>query len=95
MMGVLLYPDSAIEDPTFKLAPRGHTTLSGLNLGLLINGKRNSDHLLNDIAELLGERFRLKGVVSQTKPTHGRTAPPKMLDELANACDVMVTAIGD
>ena len=94
-MGVLLYPDTAIEDPTFRLASRGHTTLSGLTLGLLINGKRNSDHLLNDIAELLGERFRLKGVVSQTKPTHGRTAPAKMLDELSSSCDVMVTAIGD
>jgi hypothetical protein len=94
-MGVLLYPEGSSPDPQFTLAPRGHTTLSGTTLGLLINGKRNSDHLLLDIADLLGQRFRLSGVVSRTKPSHGRTAPAKMLDELSGACDVMVTAIGD
>jgi hypothetical protein len=94
-MGVLLYPEGSSPDPQFTLAPRGHTTLSGTTLGLLINGKRNSDHLLLDIADLLGQRFRLSGVVSRTKPSHGRTAPAKMLDELSDACDVMVTAIGD
>jgi hypothetical protein len=76
------------------LAPRGYTTLSGLSLGLLINGKRNSDHLLNDIAELINERYRLKEVVSQYKPSHGRIAPGHMHDALAK-CNVMVTAIGD
>jgi hypothetical protein len=94
-MGVLLYPDTTTKDPELTLAPRGRTDLSGLTLGLLINGKRNSDHLLMDIADLMGERFRLKGVVAQTKPTHGRIAPAKMLDELSSSCDVMLTAIGD
>ena len=94
-MTVLLYPEGSFQEERLLLAPRGHTTLSGLRLGLLINGKLNSDHLLNDVAELIGQRYRLKSVISRTKPTHGRTAPPAILDELAANCDVMVTAIGD
>ena len=93
-MTVLLYPDSATPDAQHALAPR-LPTLSGLTLGLLVNGKRNSDHLLRDIAQLIGERYRLASIVELTKPSHGRAAPPAMHEELAGKCDAVITAIGD
>jgi hypothetical protein len=91
---ILLYPEGKSPEDPAALAPRP-PTLSGLTLGLLINGKRNSDHLLHDVAQLLGERYRLKGVLELTKPSHGRIAPKQMHDELSEKCDVVVTAIGD
>ena len=93
-MSILLYPEGSSPDDQHALAPRP-PTLSGLRLGLLINGKRNSDHLLHDVAELIGERYRLKDVVALTKPSHGRVAPKPMQDELIEKCDVVLTAIGD
>jgi hypothetical protein len=93
-MSILLYPEGSSPEAQYVLAPRP-PTLSGLTLGLLINGKRNSDHLLHDIAGLIGERYRLKAVVALTKPSHGRIAPKPMLDELSEKCDVVLTAIGD
>jgi hypothetical protein len=93
-MSILLYPEGFSPENQLPLAPRGYSTLSGLSLGLLINGKRNSDHLLLDIADILGQSYRLKSVVTQTKPTHGRMAPAPMLDELSK-CDMVITAMGD
>src|SRR5262245_3787913 len=69
--------------------------MSGVSLGLLINGKRNSDRLLRDIAEQLGRSFRLKDVREQMKPSHGRMAPAAMLEELRANCDMVITAMGD
>jgi hypothetical protein len=93
-VSILLYPEGASPDNQQALAPRP-PTLSGLTIGLLINGKRNSDHLLHDVAGLIGERYRVKDVVALTKPSHGRIAPKPMLDELIDKCDVVLTAIGD
>ena len=68
--------------------------LNGVRIGLLDNGKPNSDRLLS----LLAERFRAHEAVlyaTLRKPSIGRLAPVQLLDELAQACDLVVTGVGD
>ncbi len=68
--------------------------LSGVRLGLLDNGKPNSDRFLS----LLAERFSADdAVLSRTlrKPSIGRLAPVQLVEELVEACDLVVTGVGD
>lgn len=88
-------------DPTVKplqgsasLAPRP-LDLNGKVLGLLANGKRNADRLLDAVAALLQERYQVKGVVRVNKGDPSRPAPEPIMDDLLKQCDVVITGIGD
>ena len=70
-------------------------TLNGKVLGLLDNHKLNANNLLDDIEQLLSERYEFAEVVRSFKPDVSRPAPSDTLDELIEQCDVAVTAIGD
>ena len=90
-----------ILDPTVEpveahgvMAPRP-ADLSGLRVGLLANGKRNADKLLDAVATLLAERYRLAEVVARNKGDASRPAPRAIVEELLGRCDVVVTATGD
>ena len=68
--------------------------LAGVRLGLLDNGKPNSDRFL----AMLAERFVARGALlhdTRRKPSIGRLAPADMLQELVGACDLIVTGVGD
>lgn len=69
--------------------------LDGRVLGLLDNGKGNAGPLLDDLAEELGRRFQLAGVVRIRKPVFSRPAPDELIAQLAEGCGAVVTAIGD
>jgi hypothetical protein len=90
----ILSPSNDMEPKKADLAPRP-PSLSGLRLGILDNGKPNSDRLL----ELLGyELVRAYGVEVATflrKPAIGRLAPTSIVDELIGASNVVVTGVGD
>ncbi len=88
-------------DPTVEplpvrtsLAPRPED-LTGKMVGLLANGKRNSDKLLEAVYTLLDERYQLKGAVRLNKGDASRPAPDPVIDELLNKCDLVITATGD
>ena len=88
-------------DPTVDPIPaeaviaRRPETLDGTVIGLLANGKRNSDELLEMIQEVLSDRYEFKSVVARTKGNASRPCPPDLLDELAEQCEVVITASGD
>ncbi|MBA3338296.1 MAG: hypothetical protein H0T54_00805 [Geodermatophilaceae bacterium] len=68
--------------------------LAGVRLGVLDNGKPNSDRFL----AILSERFLARGALLygvRRKPSIGRLAPVEMLGELAGACDLVLTGVGD
>jgi hypothetical protein len=75
------------------LAPR-LARLEGTTIGLLANGKANSDRLLDLVARELSSRARLVDVVRVTK--EHPSLPPREDDvrRLAQA-HAVVTAIGD
>ena len=90
-----------ILDPTVQpmpestsLAPRPRS-LDGTVVGLLANGKRNSDELLRNIYPLLQDIYQFKGVVELNKRDVSRPASKPIMDQLLDKCDLVITAIGD
>jgi len=69
--------------------------LNGKTVGLLSNGKRNADTLLDAVVSLIQDTYELKGVVRLNKGDASRPVPKHMLDELLEKCDVVITATGD
>lgn len=91
---VLLDPTvEALPDNT-NMAPR-LDDLNGRVLGLLANGKRNSDTLLDAVTSLLQDTYELGDVVRINKRDVSRPAKQEIVDELLEKCDVVITAIGD
>ncbi len=77
-----------------SMAPRPDS-LNGKTLGLLANGKRNADHLLDHVAALMAEHYQLKDIVARDKGNASRPCPDDLLQEMLARCDVVVTATGD
>ena len=71
------------------------TTLDGLTLGLLANGKLNSVEMLTAIHDVLADRFEFGAVVERNKHNASRPCPEGIIDELVDKCDVVVTSSGD
>jgi hypothetical protein len=88
-------------DPTVEpvpahavIAPRPRT-LDGATIGLLSNSKRNAAELLEMVHEVLADRYEFRGVVSRAKGNASRPCPDEIKEELAQLCDVVITASGD
>jgi len=92
-----------ILDPTLRptaaavTAPRARRPkrLDGLTIGLLANGKSNGMALLDRIAERLGERYQIRGVVRVAKTNASAPVRDEDAEALAGRCGVVITAIGD
>ena len=88
-------------DPTVE--PEVHSSfladrpesLDGSVIGLLANGKKNSEELLQYICEILSETFDIERSVSDNKGNASRPCPSDLLEELSESCDVIITASGD
>ena len=86
-------PTSQSEAETPRLAPP-LPSLEGRLVGLLDNGKVNSDHLLDRIERILRAHHGVREFIRRRKPDFSRPAPARLLRELG-ACDALITAIGD
>jgi hypothetical protein len=69
--------------------------LDGKVIGLLSNQKPHSEELLRMIADVINERYSIKGIVEHSKPSHQWPAGPDALKELAARCDVMIHATAE
>ena len=95
---------SAILDPTglsgktttvgLTLAPR-RGDLSGARVGLLENGKQNASRFLQDVADILGERYGAGEATLRRKENFAQPAAPELIDELSRQSDVVMIGIGD
>jgi hypothetical protein len=90
----ILEPTNAVSTGAATLAPRPER-LAGLRLGVLDNGKPNSDRFLALLAERLVRSAGVELTQRRRKPSIGRLAPSETIDELAAACDIVVTGVGD
>lgn len=70
-------------------------TLNGKVIGLLANGKLNSEEILALTQEVLADRYEFKGVVARNKRNASRPCPEEIIDELVEQCDVVITSSGD
>jgi hypothetical protein len=76
------------------LAPRA-TTLQGLRLGVLDNTKWNANRLLRKTAALLEAEHGIGAVSYYRKESFSKPADPALIAEIADANDIVLTAIGD
>lgn len=90
----VLDPTAETRAAPHELAPRP-PELDGKVIGLLDNAKQNADVLLSRVAEALSKRYGIGGVVRQQKPRTAADAPPPMLEELAQRCQLVINAVGD
>jgi hypothetical protein len=95
MSSVLLNPTGLSIEVETPLAPRRFRDLNGKTIGLLHSTKHNSDRVLDGLAELLEERWAIKRVVRERKPTFARPVPDQQAKSLAEQVDIVLTGIGD
>ncbi len=90
---ILLEPVAEEEPETSPLAPRV-LELSGQRIGFLDNSKERADEILEVIEEMLIERFEYAAVIRRRKEIYAKNAPPELIEELAEGCELVVTAVG-
>ena len=77
-----------------KLAPR-LDTFDGKRVGILWNHRVHGDRLLKRIRERLLEEYEPLETSWHQKVYHGEPMPPELLEEVAAACDAVITGVGD
>ncbi|MXX53510.1 MAG: hypothetical protein F4Z35_06160 [Dehalococcoidia bacterium] len=91
----------AVLDPTVAPLPADGvvadrpTTLDGITIGLLANGKMNSVEMLTALHDVLADRYDFGGVVERNKMNASRPCPEDIIDEMVAKCDVVITSSGD
>ena len=80
--------------PAFTLAPR-RADIAGATIGLLENGKQNARRFLEDVAEVLRERYGAGEATLRRKELFSAPAPPELIDQLSAESDVVVIGVGD
>jgi len=89
---IVLDPTLEVEAPQVERAPRPEQVRS---IGLLDNGKPNSDRLLRMVVEKLAVRYPGAQVREYRKPGAYRPAPSTLLDQIAAENDIALVGIGD
>ena len=87
-------PRGVVEATPLALAPRVKK-IEGMRLALLDNTKWNANRLLRRATEQLVAEHRFAAVTYYRKESFSRAAAATLLDEIAAANDVVLTAIGD
>lgn len=69
--------------------------LNGSTIGLIDNGKMNSDTIINTIANRLSQKYQLVDIIIHKKASfsHGINEHEAVL--LANKCDFIISGVGD
>lgn len=89
---ILLDPTLEVESTRVERATRtGEIHV----LGLLDNGKPNSDILLQKVAAKLREQYPDLQVKYYRKPGAYRPAPSTLIEQVAAECDGVLVGIGD
>ena len=69
--------------------------LRGKVVGFIDNAKPNFDHLVDDLAALLSDRYGVARIVKRKKRAASVPADEAVYKELAEQCDLVITGSGD
>ena len=78
----------------FMRAPR-LKDLRGKRVGLIDDSKSNAKELLEDLADLLKDRYGVSSILYHRKPSPSKPADPGFVAKMARECDYAIVAIGD
>ena len=67
----------------------------GLRIGILDNAKSNADHLLGMIVERIRSELPVSSLTVLRKPGPAAGADPKLLDQLTEEADCVISAMAD
>jgi hypothetical protein len=87
-------------DPRVTINPKDQPLVPGLDslegkvVGIIDNGQANSTTMFQELAQLIGEKFRTREVIFKTKPTHMQGAPKPVMQEILSRCDAVITGLG-
>jgi hypothetical protein len=87
-------PEGSAGAPSVHLAA-GRSSLAGLRIGVLENGKPNADRLLTRLAERVASRTGAHVVSVTGKGTAATPCEPDVLAGLVSDVDVVVTGSAD
>jgi len=91
----LVNPRGTDLDPgEFHLNPRPDD-LNGKRLGLLENSKANSDKVLQELGEILKQKYDIKEVKYFSKHNASLPTRSEVIQDILNEVDVLVTGVGD
>ncbi len=90
---ILVDPTTEPIIPGFISAPR-LDSLAGKRLGLIDDAKDGAQVLLEEIADVLKERYGVASVNYHRKPSASKPVEPEILREMTKDCDYVVVAIG-
>ena len=93
-MPITVLNPTSLTEPQSLHAARRPSSLQDALIGMLDNGKVNTDQIFRFVADGLRERYGVREVVWRRKHDFSRPAPPELLAEL-RACDAILTGIGD
>ena len=94
-MSLIVYnPTSGPTADRMALSPRVKNVQDGV-LGVIDNGKTNSDTVLNRIVSDLSERYPLKDVITVKKHSVSHAIKEDAAQMLARKCDFVLAGIGD
>jgi hypothetical protein len=83
-----------VPQPRLDLARR-RPDLTGVRVGLMDNTKHNAALLLAEIGSLLAAEHGATVAVASTKANFAAPAPDDLVDRYREACDVVITGVGD
>lgn len=90
---ILVDPTTEPTSSEFTPAPR-LPALSYKRIGLIDDSKDNAKPLLEEIEDLLRQRYGVAQVTYHRKPSASKPAEPYVIAQMAKACDYVIVAIG-
>ena len=84
--------------PSVSTAQQLQKALGGLEgrvVGFIDNSKPNFNHLVDDLAAALMQRYGVAAVVKHRKRAASNPAPESVLADIAEKCDLVITGSGD
>lgn len=90
---LLVDPTTQPVTTTFRGAPRLRD-LRQQRVGLIDDSKDNAKELLEELVDVLQQRFGVAEVVYHRKPSASKPAAPEVIQDLARTCDYVLVAIG-
>lgn len=74
---------------------RRPSSLAGVRLGLLNNGKPNAALLLQSFGWQLADRFKITKITTFSKEDFSESIDDELVTRIRDACDVVLVGVGD